>query len=165
MSKTLILIRHAKSSWNSPGLADHDRPLNPRGKLSAAAIGQWLRAKGYLPDQVISSTSQRTKETLAGLTLHVPVQFTPDLYHASADQMRGVLSGAKGETVLMLGHNPGIAEFAAQLLRTPPNHPRFPVYPTGATLIVRFDVDHWDQVEWRAGEALDFTVPRDLIDK
>ena len=56
----LILMRHAKSDWSHLDLSDHDRPLNNRGKASAAALGDWLRVKSYLPDQVLSSTAART---------------------------------------------------------------------------------------------------------
>ena len=63
MTRTLILTRHAKSSWDAPVASDHDRPLNKRGRKSAPAIGTWLKQNGWLPDEVISSTSARTRET------------------------------------------------------------------------------------------------------
>ena len=69
--KRLILVRHAKSDW-SLGMADHDRPLNVRGRASAAAIGRWLREKNLRPDQVLCSTATRTRETLDLLDLDAP---------------------------------------------------------------------------------------------
>ena len=63
MTLRLILMRHAKSSWDSPGLDDHERPLNGRGCRSAKAIGAWLNDHGYLPDLVLSSDAERTRET------------------------------------------------------------------------------------------------------
>lgn len=163
MTRTLILTRHAKSSWNTPDLADHDRPLNDRGTRSAKALGDWMRAKGWLPDQVISSSSKRTRETFAGMGLDVSADFTDALYHVTHSQMLRVLSQATGRTVLMLAHNPGVAEFAEELVITPPDHPRFSDYPTGATLVTQFDIDSWEDVSWTGGTVLDFTVPRDLI--
>ena len=62
----LILIRHAKSSWANPGQGDHARPLNPRGRRAATAIGGWLADKGYVPDLILCSDAQRTRETTAG---------------------------------------------------------------------------------------------------
>ena len=64
MSKTLILMRHAKSDWSSGVLEDHDRPLNARGQVAAAALGDWLRSKEWLPGEVLCSTATRTRENL-----------------------------------------------------------------------------------------------------
>ncbi len=163
MTFRLILMRHAKSSWDSPGLDDHARPLNDRGRRSAAALGDWLRAKGYLPDQVLCSSAVRTQETLDGLRLDAAaVDHLSALYHAGPDAMLHVLNGATGLSVLMLGHNPGIAAFAHLLLHARPRHARFDDYPTGATLVADFDAPGWDSVDWRTGRTADFTVPADL---
>ncbi|AVO38099.1 SixA phosphatase family protein [Pukyongiella litopenaei] len=162
MARTLILTRHAKSSWDDPMLPDHDRPLNGRGQRSARAIGTWMRDRGWLPDQAISSTSRRTRETFAGLALDLDASFTGDLYHASAGEMFETLRGAGGERVLMLGHNPGIGWFAERLLAVPPDHPRFADYPTCATLVARFPIQDWADLAWGTGKALDFVIPRDL---
>lgn len=162
MTRTLILMRHAKSSWDNPGQNDHARPLNPRGRRSATALGDWLRAEGWLPDEVISSSSARTRGTFAGLKLDVPAQFTDALYHADPDRMLAVLAQARGETVLMLGHNPGIAAFAARLLTAPPDHPRFADYPTCATLVARFEIANWHALRWHSGRPLAFVIPREL---
>lgn len=164
MTKTLILMRHAKSSWDAPVDGDHARPLNDRGRKSAKALGDWMRAKRWLPDQVLSSSSVRTRETLAGLGLNIAGDFTDDLFHAGPKQILPVLACATGQTVLVLGHNPGIAEFAEQLVSSDPDHARFCDYPTGATLVVRFDIGNWDQLRCGSGEVLDFIVPRDLMD-
>ncbi|MCF6233451.1 MAG: histidine phosphatase family protein [Rhodobacteraceae bacterium] len=163
MTYTLILTRHAKSSWNTPGLADHDRPLNQRGVKSAQAIGEWLHRGGWAPDQTLSSSSRRTRETFKGLKLPGRVAFTDALYHANADQMRQVLASGHGRTILMLGHNPGIGEFAGRLLSTPPDHLRFDDYPTCATLIVTFDIGDWSRVEWGTGRVIDFVIPREVL--
>ena len=162
MTRTLILVRHAKSSWQNKGLVDHERPLNDRGARSAAALGDWLRARNHLPTTVVSSDSTRTQETFRGLRLEVPVAFTRTLYHAGPEVMMDVLRGQEAASVLMLGHNPGIADFAARLVVQPPPHPRFDDYPTCATAVIRFDVAHWTDIGWRSGEVLDFVVPREV---
>lgn len=164
MTRTLILTRHAKSSWEHPGLEDHDRPLNKRGERSAAALGDWMRDKGWIPDEILCSSARRTRETCAGLKLgEIPTTNTRDLYHATGNQMLRVLSRASGNTVLMLAHNPGIGSFAAELAGKPPKHPRFADFPTGATVVLEFDVDDWSRAGWRSGKVLDFAIPRELL--
>ena len=162
MTRTLILMRHAKSSWDDPLLADKDRSLNPRGQRSARALGDWMRDRGWLPDQVLCSTATRTRETLAGLGIAGQTDFRDALYHADPKTMLRVLGEASGRTVLMLGHNPGIGELAGALVRSAPDHPRFADYPTGSTLVVQFASPNWDEVTPGTGEAVDFIVPRDL---
>ena len=164
MTRTLILTRHAKSSWDDPLLSDHDRPLNKRGRKSAAAIGHWLKENAWLPDEVISSTSTRTRETWDRMGLQAAtISFTQDLYHASSDEMRAVLSTATGETVLMLGHNPGIAAFARQIVRQAPDHVRFHDYPSCATTVIQFDARDWTKMAWHSGHVQGFAIPRELL--
>lgn len=162
MKHRLILTRHAKSSWDHPGLTDHQRPLNQRGKQSADAIGEWLKNNGYLPGQILSSSSARTVETCERLKLDAPARFLETLYHASANTMLLALQAATEDTVLMLGHNPGIGDFAEQLVKTQPNHPRFLDYPTCATLVVDFDIKSWAEAGFGQGQTVAFIIPREL---
>ncbi len=165
MTRTLILTRHAKSSWDDPTLGDHDRPLTKRGRKSAAAVGAWLREHGWLPDEVQSSTSARTRETWERMGLQADkITFQRDLYHAGARAMLTQLRQATGQTVLMLGHNPGIADFAERLVRQAPDHERFFDYPTCATTVIRFDIADWMGLEWRSGEVQGFVIPRALLE-
>ncbi|WP_170764995.1 SixA phosphatase family protein [Ruegeria lacuscaerulensis] len=163
MTRTLILTRHAKSSWGSPALSDHDRPLNKRGRKSAPAIATWLRGNGWLPDEVLSSSSARTRETWDRMGLQADkVSFHRTLYHASAEGMLTELSEATEQTVLMLGHNPGIATFANRLVRKAPDHVRFYDYPTCATTVIRFEIDDWADIQWHSGDVQGFVIPREL---
>lgn len=162
MTHTLILMRHAKSDWANPGLSDHDRPLNGRGAGDAPRMGEWLRRQGHIPDEVLCSTATRTRQTLDGLALTAPPRFVAALYHAEPGVMLATLHTATAATVLMIGHNPGIAAFAAALLDHAPDHPRFGDYPTCATLVARFDINHWHDLHWGQGTAIDFTIPADL---
>ncbi|EPX86912.1 SixA phosphatase family protein [Salipiger mucosus] len=161
--KTLILMRHAKSDW-SAGQPDHARPLNPRGRESAAALGHWLRAEGHLPGQMLCSTAARTRETLDRLQLDAPARYEDRLYHAGPETMMSCLREAEGDTVLMVGHNPGICDFAHEIVARAPQHPRFRDYPTGATLVADFDIADWAQTEWRAAEPRAFVIPRELTE-
>lgn len=166
MTLRLVLMRHAKSSWGEPGLADHARPLNGRGRRSAEAMGQWLVQQGILPGEVLSSDSQRTRETWAeaapAFPQEIPVSWRPELYHAGPDRMLRLLQKAKAETVLLLGHNPGCAAFAEMIVSDPPDHDRFRDYPTAATLVVDLPTTAWSQVTWRIGRPLAFATPREL---
>lgn len=163
MTCTLILTRHAKSAWDTDAPSDHARPLNKRGTRSATAIGAWLRDHDYMPHQVISSSSQRTRETFDLMQLEVPAIFIERLYHASSEVMFQVLREAEHKCVMLLGHNPGIAAFAHTILHHAPAHSRFEDYPTGATLVAEFPIENWGQLAWSSGRAVDFAVPRELI--
>ena len=124
--KRLILTRHAKSAWDDPMTPDHDRPLNDRGKAAAADLGQWLASRDYVPEEVLCSDSLRTRKTFSGIAPALPgapvLELKPALYHAGPDVMMAVLKHAEADTVMMIGHNPGIAEFAARLVAHPPHN-------------------------------------------
>ncbi len=164
--KRLILTRHAKSSWDDPMTPDHDRPLNERGKAAAADLGQWLASRGYVPDQVLCSDAVRTRATYSGIAPALPgttvLEMKPALYHAGPDVMMAVLQNAKADCVMMIGHNPGIAEFAERLVAAAPINPEFARYPTGATLVCDFMIDSWADLAWGTGAVDDFIVPREM---
>jgi phosphohistidine phosphatase len=162
--KRLILMRHAKSSWSVPDQVDFDRPLNKRGQRDAPAIGRWLKEKTYLPDLALVSTAVRTQETWDGLLDEIPdcpADFLRSLYHADAGTMRDALRSAPddSETVLMLGHQPGIGDFGTRLLAQPPSHPDFTRYPTAAVAIIDFDFGAWNETGWGSGRLADFIFP------
>ena len=165
--KRLILTRHAKSSWDDPLTPDHDRPLNDRGKAAAADLGQWLASRDYVPGEVLCSDALRTRKTFSGMAPALPgtpvLELKPALYHAGPDVMMAVLKHATADTVMMIGHNPGIAEFAARLVAHPPHSPEFGRYPTGATLVVDFDVAEWSEVSYGIGVTVDFIVPSEIV--
>lgn len=156
-------MRHAKSDWGTPALADHDRPLNDRGQRAAQALGKWIQARGYQPDLVLCSSALRTRQTLAGLDLDTDTHFERALYDADRAQLLSALKSARDATcVLMIAHNPGIGDLAAHLVRARPAHSRFDDYPTGATLVCDFDVSTWSDITARGGDAVDFTTPKDI---
>ncbi|MCB2136799.1 MAG: histidine phosphatase family protein [Rhodobacteraceae bacterium] len=162
--RRLILTRHAKSAWDDPILDDHERRLNARGIRGALELGEWLHSRGYEPDEVLCSTAQRTRETWATVAA-APLEVTPRvtfldaLYHASPDVMLKHLGRATGDCVMMIGHNPGIAEFASMLPARAPADPNFRRYPTAATLVVDFQIATWDEVRHHSGSVLDFFTP------
>ena len=163
MTKILTLMRHAKSSWDNPALSDFERPLNARGKRSAKILGDWLRETHNVPDEVYCSTALRTQETLEGLAIQAEVVVSDSLYHADAKRLKRVLGTSHSRHLLVVGHNPGIQEFAASLVTDPPRHPRFVDYPTGATLVLEFDIESWSEIEQSLGKVQAFVTPRDLL--
>lgn len=162
MSRRLILVRHAKSSWSMPGLADHARPLNKRGRKSARAVGAWLKAQSHIPDEILCSTASRTRETRDLFAFDCETRFLDSLYHADTGDMLDVLRGATGRCVLLLGHNPGIGNLARCLVTAPPAHPRFADYPTCATLVAEFDINDWHDLRPASGRVAAFIIPREL---
>jgi phosphohistidine phosphatase len=165
--KRLILTRHAKSSWDDPATPDHDRPLNERGRAAAAELGVWLASRGYVPGEVLCSDALRTRKTWSGVAPALPgtpiLNLKPALYHAGPDVMLAVLRHATTDCVMMIGHNPGIAEFAARLVAVAPLHDEFSRYPTGATLVCDFVADTWAEVGFGGATAVDFVVPAEII--
>lgn len=166
MTLRLILTRHTKSAWDDPTLQDRDRPLNARGRKAAADLGGWLASRGYLPDEVLCSDALRTRETWAGVAPHLPgapeAVLKSALYLAGPDVMLAVLRHAAGRVVMLLGHNPGIAEFAARIVARPPQHDGFAHYPTGATLVASFEAERWADIGFGQGAVRDFVVPREI---
>ncbi|MDO5648099.1 histidine phosphatase family protein [Paracoccus sp. (in: a-proteobacteria)] len=159
--RRLILTRHAKSAWDDPTLDDHDRPLNDRGRRSARELGDWMASRGYEPEEVLCSSAARTQETwarvaVAPLEVRPILRIEPGLYHAGPDKMLAILKTATEPTVMMLGHNPGIAEFAAMLPARPPMDPDFRRYPTAATLVVDFQIEDWADIRPGQGSVMDF---------
>ena len=110
--RRLIVLRHAKSSWNAGAASDHERPLNRRGRADAPRVAAELAARGWIPEIGVCSDSQRTRETWQRMSASFPdaeVRFSRGLYHASREAVSGVLCGLSDEIgcVMVVGHNPG----------------------------------------------------------
>lgn len=165
MSLTLILIRHAKSDWGA-GLKDHDRTLNARGQRDAPAIGAWLARQGHIPHEASVSSARRTRLTWAAIAEAfaepIPERVVPALYEAASETILGVAREAKAPCLAIIGHNPGIGDTMHRLVAAPPDHPRWRDIPTGATLVLRFEVEDWREIGWGTGVVLDFITPHDL---
>lgn len=170
--KRLILFRHAKSAWDDPELDDHDRPLNPRGRLAAPLMGAWLAERGFLPDAVLCSSSLRTLETWALARPALPGAPEPvvdaTLYHADPATMLAHVrrTPATAGTLALIGHQPGIGAFCRKLAapHTPANCARaFQKFPTAACAVLDFDVDDWAAVAFGAGRFHAFAAPRELV--
>ena len=168
MTLKLVLTRHAKSSWSDPTIDDFDRPLNGRGRRSATAIGRWLSETGHVPAEIVLSGARRTMDTWALIAPELPeraaMRSDPALYHASAGSILAVLRGLSAPSAMIIGHNPGIAEFAERIVSAPVDHPRFSDFPTCATAVIAFERSAWRDVDWGEGTLLDFVLPRELLE-
>ncbi|HSS24130.1 MAG TPA: histidine phosphatase family protein, partial [Mycobacterium sp.] len=105
--RTLLLMRHAKSAYPD-GVADHDRPLAPRGIREAGLAGDWLRANVPTIDSVLCSTATRARQTLANTGIDAPVRYSEQLYGATPGTMIDEMSATADTvaTLLVIGHEP-----------------------------------------------------------
>lgn len=163
--KTLLILRHGKSSWKHSGLADHDRPLNGRGRHDAPRMGRLLREEGLVPDLVVSSTAVRARATADMVAdqaeCEKPVMQRPDLYLADVAAIIRVIRDVGGEVsrLLVVGHNPGLEELVAGLSG------RAVALPTAALAEVRLEVDAWSKLETGTpGQLVNLWRPRELPD-
>ncbi len=171
--RQLLLLRHAKSSWDDPSLPDHARPLNPRGRRAGAAMAQAIRELGLSPDVVLVSSSRRTLQTLELVrpafetgTLIEPMDA---IYLAPWPSLLDLLREAPetARSVMIIGHNPGLHDLALALAGearqpAPEDAQRLAEgYPTGALAEFAVAVP-WRMLEPGGGRLVRFLVPRDL---
>lgn len=166
--KRLYLLRHAKSSWDDPTLADHDRPLAPRGRRAAAAMAQHLRHEGIAPELVLCSPSARTRQTLTaiapGLGEDADVRIEDELYAASAAALLDVLHEVPDEvrSVMLIAHNPGIQDLALSLAGGGPVIERVrSKFPTAALATLELD-GSWRELAPEGAELVTFVKPKEL---
>lgn len=173
--KTIYLLRHAKSEWADPGLKDHDRSLNERGREAAPRMGAYMKSKRYKPDLVLCSTARRTVATYElikdALGERVPVLFEETLYLAEPRQLmerlRWIDEAAK--SVMFIGHNPGIAQFALEISAPPEDDAEEKVrrrmsekFSTCALAVIRVPAKTWREMKLGSGALKDFMRPKDL---
>lgn len=168
MARILYLLRHAKAGWDTQALSDHDRPLTSRGQRAARRLAEHLRAEHIAPDVVLCSSSARTRETLklisGGLAEEARVVIESGLYGATAGELLARLRAVDAEldSVMVIGHQPGIQQLAeslasggeilAQVQRK---------FPTAALATLTFTCG-WHELAPGAAELVAFTRPRDL---
>jgi phosphohistidine phosphatase len=164
--KRLYLLRHAKSSWKDTSLPDHDRPLAGRGRRAAKAIARHLSEHGIAPELVLCSSARRARETLDRIepALGTPaVRVERNLYAASAQALLERLRGVPDtvESVMLIGHNPGLQDLALDLARPSPTaHELAAKYPTGA--LATLELSGWHELDHSTAELVALVRPRDL---
>jgi phosphohistidine phosphatase len=167
----LFVLRHAKSSWDNPGLDDHERPLAPRGQLAVKLLHDYTRAHAIAPSLVLCSTSRRTRETLAGIAPTGKALFESDLYAASAGAILERLHRVPAETpsVMVIGHNPALQLLVLRLAsahRKASHHDDDLAsverkFPTGALATLTFDCP-WSELAPGAAKLTGLARPKDL---
>lgn len=169
----LLLLRHAKSDWGDPSLDDIDRPLNSRGKAAAVRMTRYLREQGLLPNQILCSTAQRTRETLArvlaGLPQEAQIHLLSDLYQQSEDDYLGLIRkyGGRAQNLMVIAHNPATEQTAMTLAGTADPDAAADLrqkYPTAALAVIDFDIVDWAELQPGTGHLERFVKPRDLKD-
>jgi phosphohistidine phosphatase len=163
----LYLLRHAKSSWEDPGLADRARPLAPRGRAAAKKLARHLRAEGIRPELVLCSSAVRARQTLEGLADALgdaEVIVEDALYAADADQMLERLRRVPDRvgSVMLIAHNPGLQDLAIDLASSGQDLERLrEKFPTGALATIRL-TGSWRDLVPGTGTIESLVVPRDL---
>jgi len=171
---SLMLLRHAKSSWAVTGQADLDRPLNERGKRAAVAVGRYMASNGLVPQLVLCSPARRVRETwglVAGELSASPAILIADEIYDSGDGKALMeclrLKAGAAQSALLVGHNPSIGELAKTLIGTGSGKLRErqeEKYPTAALAVISFDLNNWETLTAGSGTLLRFVRPRDIID-
>lgn len=162
--KTLLLMRHAKSSWKDSELADHDRPLNKRGKKDAPRMGVLLQEKELVPQRILCSSALRSRETAQAVTENSDfsgeIVYLDRLYMAETDEFLAVLRELPDslERVMIIGHNPGLET----LLQTLSG--RIESLPTAVLAHLTLQSSSWAELNGEVtGEVLEIWRPKELL--
>jgi len=160
--KTIILIRHAKSSWKFPDLKDIERPLKKRGTTDAVLMANVLKEMQVQPDKIISSPAVRALETakaFAGETGFNDADIIIDqrLYLESKTKLLNLLNELDDafQTIALVSHNPGITDFANALAND-----NIENIPTSGMVAIQFDCNSWSEIEKGKGKRLFFEIPK-----
>lgn len=167
---TLLLLRHAKSSWDNLALDDFDRPLNKRGTKAASLIGRHLVEKASVPDLVLCSTAVRTRATLTLVMNEIAadppgVIYDEALYLADAETLIARIRSVepRHRTVMVVAHNPGIHAAALELTGSGDKallELLAMQFPTAALATITFKVESWRRIAPATGTLADFVLPR-----
>ena len=168
----LLLLRHAKSAWDDPRLADIDRPLAPRGHRAAQLIAEAIEERGLRPDRILCSPALRTRETLAALVSHLGdddllVEITHALYEPHAGDYCAIIAdrGDGAKTLLVIGHNPAIHATAMVLCGSANREIGAEMaakFPTAALAVIDFKEPEWSRLRARSGTPIAFMTPTSL---
>lgn len=168
--RRLLLLRHAKSDWPA-GVADHERPLATRGREAAPIIGRYMAAEHLLPDHVVVSPSRRTQETFDLVSAEWPHEaghrIDGRIYEAKVDALLSVIrdTPSASRTLLVVGHNPGMADLAAHLTGQADRYAFARIktkYPTCALAVLEFRLESWAAIAKATGRLERFVTPATL---
>jgi phosphohistidine phosphatase len=163
--KTLTLIRHGKSSWKDPDIADFDRPLNSRGKEDAPEMGRRLAARGEKPDLIVTSPAKRAVSTIKKIVQEIGfcesrVLRDSRLYEAGTRELLCIIREMEDfhGYVLLCGHNPGLTDFCNLVSDISLDN-----LPTCGVVSIEFPVDSWNEVAAGSGRVRYFDFPKKVV--
>ncbi len=161
--KTIAFLRHAKSDWGSAELADIDRPLAERGLHDAPKIGAWLTERITF-DQALLSPARRAQQTFQALKLEIPTTTIESLYPTQAGNAVRLLQRQSNDlqTILIIGHNPGISRTVNTLLSQIGDDPKLEEMPTCAVAILQSPISNWSELNFGQATLQDFITPKRL---
>ena len=166
MPKHLLVMRHAKSSWENQNVTDHDRVLNARGQRDAPRMAQFVALQDWIPEKILCSTASRAAETAQLFLSHsetdsISCEYFRSLYHAApAAYVRELnrLPDDALETVMVIGHNPGLEELVTRLTQ------QSVVLPTAAIVLIRLPLHQWNELDLQtSGECLAVWRPKEIV--
>jgi phosphohistidine phosphatase len=167
-TRQLFLLRHAKSSWNEPCLEDHERPLAPRGRAAAKLLAAHVHSNGIQPEQVLVSSSKRTRETLEGVAPGGEVIIEPELYSATANGLLERVRQVPDRTgsVMLIGHNPATQALVLELADASSSDPEVlqsvaRKFPTGALATLELQCP-WSELRPGCAALTALVRPKDL---
>ena len=164
-------MRHAKSAWDSPELADIDRPVAPQGAKAGAKMAAWLKKAKLSPQLILCSTARRARDTLdlirPALPKTVKTRLMQDLYLALPREVLTCLAKAPEELneVMVIGHNPGLHDFASWVIGAGDKKAVADLrkkFPTGAVAVITFDAAKWSKLDGESGSLKSFVTPKSL---
>jgi phosphohistidine phosphatase len=170
VTRQLFVLRHAKSSWDDPGLDDHDRPLAPRGQRAVKVLREHMKANAIEPSLVLCSTARRTRETLAGVAPPGETLIEAELFRASAGAIveRLHLVPAQMDAVMVIGHNPAmqilVLRLAGKRDASSDKENLASVerkFPTGALATLTFECE-WSELAAGTARLTALVRPKDL---
>lgn len=159
--KKLFVLRHAKSSWANPDLADFDRPLNERGLRAARYMGGLMNREGLIPELIVSSPAERARQTTElareGGQLKAEIRYEDRIYEASPQTLQQIAAVVDNgyASIMIVGHNPGIEGFIRLLTGV------YEPMPTAALAVIDLDVDDWSGLSAGCGKLIKVIRPKD----
>lgn len=166
--KVLGLLRHAKSDWGHSDKRDFDRGLSDRGRKGAGLIGKHIREHGVKWDKLVASPAERVKITLEEASIGIDPEWDRRLYLASTETICDVIreDGGDADTLLLAGHNPGLADMIFELVAPKNENDLFDEakvkFPTAAFAVFELDIEDWGDLAEGCGKLVHFARPRDL---
>jgi len=174
LAKTLILMRHSKSSWDNSYKDDFDRPLNSRGRENAQMVAKHIHSWGFKPELTLCSSALRCKQTLELIIPYFPkkmhIRYLDELYLAPETAILEIIKSIKLsiDQMLVIGHNPGLSDLSQSLIYSSNKKNDYfetQQFPTSAASIFEMSINNWVNFKLSESKIIDFVTPKNLMEK